>query len=293
MKKYLQAVLDALLFSNVFIALCAVAQALVTFHLIGAQPSCAVLCLLFAATLGLYNFCILIIQPKRPQQSPYRRVRWFFGYHRLMVSVTIIALLCLVPLFFLLSSSSKMLLIGLAVLSFGYGLPLFTHKGRKSGLRQVPGLKPLLITIVWVLSCVLLPVLEAQANGSTSLAQTDVYILLAKRFLFIAALTVPFDIRDLFQDRIAGLKTLPVYFGERNAYLVCQFLLAGYIALLFIFRNRGFNADFWALSLTAVLTGWLIFRSTWERNVYYYFLLLDGVLVLQYVSLLAFQYISI
>lgn len=289
MKKHLQAAFDALLFSNVFMALCAVAQGLVTFHIIGSQPSYPVLALLFASTLGLYNFCILIIRPKNPQASSYRRVRWFFGHHRLMVMLTIAALLALIPLFFLLSNPSKILLLCLAALSFGYGLPLFSNSGRKTGLRNVPGLKALLITLVWTLSCVLLPILEARYTLNIAVSNSNTAIILAKRFLFIAALTVPFDIRDLFQDRIAGLKTIPVTFGEKKAYIVCQFLLAGHIALLFLLRNYRLTSDFIALTLVAILTGWLIFKSTWKRDEYYYFFYLDGVLILQYAALVIFK----
>jgi 4-hydroxybenzoate polyprenyltransferase len=289
MKKYLQPALDALLFSNVFMALCAVAQGLVTFHIIGSKPVYPVLALLFTSTLGLYNFCILVIKPKQPQNSPYKRVRWFFKYHRLMVTITMACLLSLVPLFFLLANSSKLLLIGLAALSLGYGLPLFTNKGRKTGLRNVPGLKAILITLVWTLSCVLLPILEAQDTLHLYITTNTTWIILCKRFLFIAALTVPFDIRDLFQDRIAGLKTIPVAFGEQKAYLFCQFLLAGHILLLLVLRNYRLTSDFYALTAVAILTGWLIFKSTWKRNEYYYFFYLDGVLILQYIALVVFK----
>jgi 4-hydroxybenzoate polyprenyltransferase len=272
-------------------SLCAVAQALVTFHLIGSKPVYPVLVLLFASTLGLYNFSILISKPKYPQKSKYLRVRWFFGHYRLMVTFTIISLLMLIPLFFFVSVESKILLVFMSILSFGYGMPLFAIGDRKYGLRHIPGLKPFLITLVWTLSCVLLPVLESLDLHMTSISMRDTTILIAKRFLFIGALTIPFDIRDLFDDRITNLKTIPVAWGEKNAYLFCQILLAGYIGLLFIFRNNGFNSDFWALSLTVFLTGWLIFKSKWEKNEYYYFFYMDGVLILQYVVLLAFTLI--
>ncbi len=292
MKKLLQPVLNFLLFSNVFMALCAVAQALVTFHLINAQPVFAVLALLFTSTLGIYNFCILITRPKAPLQSPYVRIRWFFAHYRLMVTFTVICLLSLIPLFFMVSLQSKILLVFMGALSVLYGLPLFSVDSHKFGLRNIPGLKAILITIVWVASSVLLPVLEAQDRTLTDVSMRDIVILVAKRFLFIAALTVPFDIRDLFQDRQSGLKTIPVVLGEKRAYLFCQVLLAGYILLLFMFRNEGFTTDFIALTLTAVLTGWLIFKSTWEKNEYYYFFYLDGVLILQYVLLLGVNLIT-
>ncbi len=290
MKKTLQAAFDFVLFSNVFMALCAVAQALVTFILINARPDFTVLALLFASTLGIYNFCILISKPHNPQQSELRRVRWFFSYYRLMVTFTLIALLSLIPLFFMVSAASRLLLIFLSILSFGYGYPLFKVDNRRFGLRNIPGLKPFLITLVWTLSCVLLPVLEAQYHHASAISMGDTSILIAKRFLLIGALTIPFDIRDLFHDRQAGLQTIPVAWGEKNAYLFCQLLLAGYVVLLFLFRDNGFSTNFWALTLTVVLTGILIFNARWKRNEYYYFFWLDGVLILQYLALAAFHY---
>lgn len=287
MKKLLKSVLDFLLFSNVFMALCAVAQALITFHLIGSKPVYSVLGLLFAGTLAEYNFAILISKPDKPQQSPFARVRWFFDHHRLMVTFTIISVLMLIPLFLLISFESKILLIFLGLLSIGYSLPLFTIGEHKFGLRHIPGLKPFLITLVWTLSVVLLPALEAQDMHLASVSMRDTTILIAKRFLFIGALTVPFDIRDLFHDKQTGLKTIPVAWGEKNAYLFCQFLLLGYIILLFIFRDNGFSVDFFSLSITVILTGWLIFKSKREKDEYYYFFYMDGVLILQYVVMVA------
>ena len=142
------------------------------------------------------------------------------------------------------------------------------------------------------MSTILLPVLEAQHFSLTTISLRDTTILIAKRFLYIAALTIPFDIRDLFEDRQSGLKTVPVVWGEKNAYLFCQILLAGYIVLLFLFRNGGFSPDFFALAFTAILTGWLIFKSKWEKDEYYYFFYMDGVLILQYLLLLLFYWMG-
>ncbi|AMR30241.1 hypothetical protein A0256_01800 [Mucilaginibacter sp. PAMC 26640] len=289
MKKLLRSAFDFILFSNLFMSFCAVAQALVTFHLIGSKPVPSVLALLFTSTLGIYNFSILLTRPTKPEESTYRRVRWFFAHNRLMVTFTIVSLLSLIPLFFLLSLESRILLIFLSILSFCYSIPLFTVGGHKFGLRNIPGLKALLITLVWTLSCVLLPIFEAENQHLADVSMRDTMILIAKRFLLIGALTVPFDIRDLFHDRQSGLKTIPVAWGEKNAYFFCQLLLGGYVMLLFLFRNNGFNRDFFALTITATLMGWLIFRSKWEKNEYYYFFCLDGVLVLQYVALVIFN----
>src|SRR5690606_23738685 len=141
--------------------------------------------------------------------------------------------------------------------------------------------------LIWALSCVLLPILQLKSQ-SFNVSTLDTLLLIAKRFLFVAAITVPFDIRDLYQDRTYELKTIPVVFGEKNAYLFCQFLLLLYLALLFIF-NKGFDLNYLGLAVVTLLTGWLIFKSNWERNEYYYFFYLDGTLMLQCVSVYMMQ----
>jgi len=289
MKKIFQPVLDFILFSNIFMALCAIAQGLVTFFLIGAKPVVSVLCLLFSCTMVIYNFSMLLIKQPQPQNSSYKRVRWYFAHYRLMVTITIVCTLSLLPLIFLLSAESKILLVFLGIISFAYSLPLFTLGDKKFGLRNIPGLKQFLITLIWTMSTVLLPLMEAQHLHLSHISMRDTTILIAKRFLFIGALTIPFDIRDLFHDQQSGLKTIPVLYGEKKAYLFCLVLLAGYVVLLFMFRNNGFSPDFYALTLTAILAGWLIFKSKWEKNEYYYSLFVDGVLILQYILLLAFN----
>jgi len=292
MKKILQSIVDFLLFSNVFMALCAVAQGLVTFYLIGAKPLPAVLFLLFTSTLGIYNFSIFIGRPKKLLKSATIREIWYFKHYRLMITMAIVSILSLAPLFFQISMESKIMLIFLAVISFCYSLPLFTLGDKKFGLRNIPGLKQFLITLVWAMSTVLLPVMESLHAHTTNVSLSDITILLAKRFLFIGALTMPFDIRDIFHDYQLGLKTIPVIYGEKKAYLFCQIILIGYVVLLFLFRNNGFNNDFFALTITAVLAGWLIFHSTIEKNDYYYFFWVDGVLILQYLLLLLFNSFS-
>jgi 4-hydroxybenzoate polyprenyltransferase len=292
MKKILHSIVDFLLFSNVFMALCAVAQGLVTFYLIGSKPIPAVLFLLFTSTLGIYNFSILIGRPKELHETATTREIWYFTHPRLMVTLAIVSILSLAPLFFLVTMESKILLIFLAVISFCYSLPLFTLGDKKFGLRNIPGLKQFLITLVWTMSSVLLPVMESLHAHLSTISLRDVTILLAKRFLFIGALTMPFDIRDIFHDYNVGLKTIPVIYGEKKAYLFCQIVLIGYVVLLFLFRNNGFNSEFFALTITAILAGWLIFHSTIEKDDYYYFFYVDGVLILQYLLLVLFNSFS-
>lgn len=291
MKKQVRHCLDFLLFSNIFIAFCAVAQGLVTYHLLHAKPEKHVLGILFASTLALYNFSILLSKPAEPDRSPFRRVRWVFSHYRLIITITIIVVLAIIPLFLFLSATSKILLVFLAIISITYNLPIFSIHDKRFGLRNIPGIKLFLISLVWSLSVVLLPILELE-NNTILVTSRESILLTAKRFLFIAAITIPFDIRDLFQDKSSDLKTIPVLLGEKTAYLFCQVLLMAYAAMLFLYTDR-LNIDFFALALTAALTGWLIFKSDWKKNEYYYFFYLDGVMILQYVLLFFFNFFTL
>jgi 4-hydroxybenzoate polyprenyltransferase len=284
-KKVLLSILDFLLFSNLFIAICAVAQGLVTYHLLNVKPDKYILAIIFFGTIGIYNFSMLLSKPKNPENSSFVRVRWIFSHHRLIISITLISVLCLIPLGLLyLSIEAKLLMIFTAILALGYNIPFLTLNNQKIGLRNIPGIKLFLIALIWSISCVLLPVVELEHNYQINISSADTLLLVAKRFLFIAAITIPFDIRDLFQDKLYALKTIPVMLGEKKAYFFCQFLLAGYLVLLLLFGHAPIS-DIVGLTLTLLLTGWLIFKSSIKKNEYYYFFYLDGTMLLQYIVL--------
>jgi 4-hydroxybenzoate polyprenyltransferase len=288
LKKVLYSILDFLLFSNLFIAICAVAQGLITYHLLKIPPDKYVLAFVFFATIGLYNFSMLLAKPKKPEESPYKRVRWIFSHHRMIISITLIAMLCLVPLFLLyLSIESKLLMLFTGLVAVGYNIQFLSLNNQSIGLRNIPGIKLFLIAMVWAVSCVLLPIMELQHSHELNIAPGDTLLLVFKRFLFIAAITVPFDIRDLFQDKLYALKTIPVMLGEKRAYIFCQFLLLGYLLLLLLFRQATYP-DIAAVVLNLAVTGWLIFKSNIKKNEYYYFFYLDGTMLLQYLLLVLF-----
>jgi 4-hydroxybenzoate polyprenyltransferase len=289
MNKYIEKPLDFLLFTNLFVAFAAVVQSLIFYHLFQLTPSYVVLAFLFCATILIYNISILIQPPKNYQISKYKRVRWIFGHFKLNISITILAACALIPLFFHLFWQAKLLVAVLALPSLGYALPIFTFKGKKVGLRKISGLKLFLIAFVWAISVTLLPYFELEKQQFSAISTTDIFILILQRFLFFAAITIPFDIRDMFQDQAFSLKTIPILLGEKKAYLFCQIMLFLSLTLLFIFQSAGFSINFFASALTIILAGWLIFKSKWEKNEYYYFFYLDGMLIVQYAMLLLFN----
>ena len=270
--------------------LCAVAQAMVTFQLIGCRPIYPLLFLLFGATICVYNFSIYIDKPTVIQSTSVQRINWFLTHKKLMKAGIIASTIMVVTMVFFLSDKTWLILGGLALLAFGYSLPMFQKGNYKFGLRNITGLKAILIALVWTLSCVGIPVIEAQNRHLIEISGINLFVLITKRFLFFAALTIPFDIRDFLHDRALGLKTIPVILGVKNAYLLCGALLTIYMLLLLFCRNNGFSVGFSALICTAIITAWLIFKPGIKKTEYYYFCI-DGVLILQYLAVLAFKLI--
>ncbi len=291
-KRIAFSVFDFLLFSNLFIAICAVAQGLVTYHLLKVEPSRHVLAFVFFSTLLIYNLSMLLAKPVSPEKSSLKRVRWIFSHHRLMISITLIAAMCIIPLGILFLSFEAKLLMGfIGLLSVTYNVPFLSFNNKKIGLRNLPGIKLFLISFVWAISCVLLPIVELESENRLVVPLNETLLLIAKRFLFICAITIPFDIRDLFQDKLYELKTIPVMLGEKKAWIFCQALLIIYLLLLLLF-TQNINTDVLALTLTLALTGWLIFKSNLKKNEYYYFFFLDGTMLLQFVMLYLFSQVT-
>lgn len=280
MQKQAKSVIDGIIFSNTFIALAAAAQVGYTYQMLGLKPDLRIIALMFFATMAFYNFSILLSKPLNPAQSPYRRTRWIFAHQRLIVSLSFIAISGTIILGLLLPFRAQLLLLFLALLSAGYNLPLFKISKQKISLRNIPGIKLFLIALVWSLSTLALPLLISKQTEMLLISPSGILFLI-QRLLFIAAITIPFDIRDRYQDRIYGLKTLPILLGEKKAYVVCQLLLIASLLIgASIFPSQ--SAAFATLLISTLLAGWLIFRSQSKKNEYYYFLYLDGVLILPF-----------
>ncbi|QTE35825.1 UbiA family prenyltransferase [Mucilaginibacter gossypii] len=285
MKKHIRQILDFFIYTHIFIAFCAIAQGLVTYYLLRAQIDKNILAILFFSTVAMYNFGVLLSKPSKAQNSTSPRVNWIFDHIGLIKCLTFLAVVSLTLLTIFISSTSRILLLFLAILSIAYNLPLLKINSKWMNLRNVPGLKLLLIALVWSVSCVILPIVELQVRQITIISAGHALILFANRFLFFAAIAIPFDIRDKFQDKKYGLKTIPVLFGEKKAYNFCLFLLAGYLLLLFLLTQH-FDLNFFALLIAIIFTWWLIFRFNRKFSDYYYFLYLDGTMILQFVMLL-------
>lgn len=275
-----------LVYSNVIIALAAVAQCALTYLILGIPVQPFIFIIDGCSTLLLYNFSLFLSRPQFPNRSPYERVRWFFAHRRLIYGMSVIAAMGLVYALFHIHYHTLIYLVFIGLLSLSYHVPLLQRSKTRGGLRQVPGLKLFYIAVIWSLSTVGLPVIEAWA-GDTSIFWYEVLYLGGIKVLFIALCTLPFDIRDAKQDAHYRLKTIPVMLGEARAVQLNYGLLAVHSVLVWL---APYTIDVkLGLMLTnvliAVLLYTVIFNSKQQHynNVY----LLDVMLTVQYIVVLA------
>lgn len=264
---------DFLIFSNTFIALCAVAQGWLTYQLLEVEPDAEVLILLYFATAFVYNAQAVLNKIPRDGTSIYYRIDWLIRHRKLIRGLSFLALAGIAVCAVFLQPRTWVSLGLTGLLAVFYSFPVL--KG--GGLRQVPGLKLFLIAGVWASACVLVPYVESGVQLET----WRLVMLWLKRFLFIAAITLPFDIKDIETDRAWGLTTLATLLGTRGAAFLSLFFLLGYLLLLYGFQQPVRPAAFWGLSATALIAALLICGSLKQRKVYFYLFFFDGILILQ------------
>jgi len=266
--------LDALLFSSVWLAAAAAAQTAGVLHELpgGFNPAgWQAVALVFAVTLLTYNLDAALPFKHRQPVGTSGRKAW---QHRHRWGLAALAGAAALGGAWLLLVGGWLhylpLLLPLAALALGYSLPLLPWRGRWWAVREVPLLKVFLIGGVWAAVTVGLPAL-ALHRPLASLAA-----MLAQRFCLVSGLAIVFDIRDFSRDRLTNLRTMPVVLGLGGAKTVALVLLGMSVA---IGLWRGAAPP--VVLVPAALAAWVIAVSRDTRGDYFFALVADGVLLVQ------------
>lgn len=159
--------------------------------------------------------------------------------------------------------------------SLAYVLPFF---GKQRRLRDFNQIKIYLVALVWAWVTVVLPIVEAEIDFNTSHV-----LMYFERTLFVFAITLPFDIRDLNVDRHSKVSTIPAKIGVKKSNYLGLILLGLGLALVLINTYLGFYSSAICISLliSFISTGFLVRLSSPDRHDYFYSGLMDGTMVLQ------------
>ena len=177
--------------------------------------------------------------------------------------------------------------IPLALLTLMYSILIFGNRNDPFRFRRIPFLKMFLISFVWSTSTVILPVIQSPEN----LDRIHAALMIAERFFFIFAIAIPFDIRDMEEDRIAGLKTLPLLLNENKTLTLSYLsLLVFFLISIFHYQSRNDWFIIGALGVSTLITYFFIRMKTFRKLSWYYSGILDGTMIIQGLLVMAFYY---
>lgn len=268
----LKKILDFYLDSSIHVALAVYALSWITLLEFNIPYDEAMLYFIFYATIIGYNFVKYFGLTKLHYRS---LANW-------LKVIQLFSLICFILMcYYALQIQTKSLLYILAfgVVTFLYAIPFLPSKmiyDSNKNLRSISGLKVYIIALVWAGVTVLLPLIN---NNYT--INTDVFLTVFQRFVFVIALIIPFEIRDLNYDslklatipqkigvkstKIIGVFLLMLFFfleffkDEMNAYRIITLLLITFITILFLVfskQNQGkYYSSFW---VEGVPIYWLI-----------------------------------
>jgi 4-hydroxybenzoate polyprenyltransferase len=266
----LKKILDFIVYSNLFIALCVAFATLQTALVFSTQSENIFTFILpnFIATFVLYNLQRLYYSAKQPNNAKYN---WYNKNRRLIFTLMMLTVFCSFNLLWDFFFENLYVLIAygiLAVISLFYFLPPLQ-------LRQYGLIKPFIISFVFICTTILLPLLN-----SFNLA---VWLYAFGQFCFITALCILFDIRDVEHDKTSNFITLPIKYGLTKAKYISIFLLLVYLAsAIFSLQSTYFIAAIITASVAVLLT--VIAKPS--RHNYFYVFLVDGCIIFQCVLVL-------
>ncbi len=269
-------IINWVVYGNFWISIGAMALMQSSAHILGLKLSWKLYFLVFLATLCTYNLSTFYIS------KPISRKFIFMEKNRQILQFLAVFSGIFSLIVALFSGLNVVLFLAhLGFISIFYTIPLkfkpfFVSKNINLGsLRQIPYLKVVLVAYVWACVSVVLPLVELQK----AIFESNVLILFFVQFLFIIAITLPFDIRDFRTDKHTGLRTLAQKSIRRTKFL--GILILG-ISELFVILYFPMGVGL-AFSLTYVVAGMLILFASPQRPELYYTGWIDGIIVLQFV----------
>jgi 4-hydroxybenzoate polyprenyltransferase len=273
---WLQKLLRIGVFGNIWIAIGALSMYLATVELHHLPFSFAIASSIFGATLLFYNYHRLFRKDAIYQLVASERHNWILENHSLLLFLALGgAAMAMAGIWPFLTSQLIIRLSPFLALAILYVIPIWRKEGRWMRLRDLPFIKIFLVAAVWAFVTVALPFIATQANWLPNRAEA---FTLLQRFVFIFAITLPFDIRDLEHDRANGVKTIAASLGIDAIKNLSRALLA-LVALI------GFGAyslgDYQmghalALLVSCATTGSLISKADAQSDEWFFAGWLDG-----------------
>lgn len=267
-KIYSLPIIKTIVYANVFISLCALAMVFTTYKVFSIPfnyQNNSYLLFIFLSTYLQYNVQRGYSIFKTDNLT--ERSLWVNKNKKALLITIGISLITILFLCNYLSYTSIAIMVVAELLSTLYYLPPFNF--RKYGY-----IKPFLISLVWIASCVIVPLFENKLLDINSIWFN------VSQFLFIAYLCILFDIKDADDDFISGVNTYANKFG-----LLVTKIISIVLIILMILCYLLFNHQTIPLFKISIVIGFIsalfISISNDKRHPFFYYLWIDGLILLQ------------
>lgn len=268
-----------IIYGNLWISAGAAALAYSTILLHRQAAGINLLFLVFFACLFIYNYHRIFRLKEIYAVEQSDRHRWIVAHNRQLTFLTIIAGIC--TLVFMGVCFSRFLFISAIpffMIALLYVIPLYKKNGVWRRLRDIPYLKVLLIALVWTYATVVVPL---SGKGLDLLNEPVFWLTSVQRFLFILAIALPFDVRDLNRDKAFDVITAAGSLGLNRLKRLCHLLLSAMLLVVLagILMNLYQPAPATGMLISVLGTGWLINKLELNNSEFYFTVLLDGTLI--------------
>lgn len=208
-----------LVYTNVFISICSAALATFCYVILfDLFPGLDLIGFVFFATLFAYNFHRRVGNSAVIRSQKTLRELWLEEKKNLISFLIVLSFCGASYFFYQLPKEALILVFPLGLLSVFYVLEL----SRIPSLRSLPFLKIFVISFVWGGVTVLLPLITAHSLNTAFHWPSQLFALAMSLFVF--GETIPFDIRDMQEDKKEGLKTLPIKIGIQKSKVLSYLL---------------------------------------------------------------------
>lgn len=270
--KQLQRLLSFFVFSNLFIAFCAVIMAIQSYRLLLQQaPNNQLLLFIFFSTICSYSFHWYLTAES---VLPSPRIVWTKKFRQLILLFFVVGLSGVVVFFVLLIQYWQWLLFAAAI-TFLYSAPKIPHPLFKA-LRKVALGKTIFLAMVWMYVTTILPLVLAGQPW-----RNDFTLFIIGRFFLVYAICILFDYRDREDDKATGIRSLITYLDLKGITRLFAFSLLVFSASTLALLQYDYKPLTVAvLLLPGIITAGLYKYATRHFTDMLYYFVLDGLMAL-------------
>lgn len=255
--------------TNVIVSIAALCLYKVTEIIIGIRNP-ALSLFVFSATLFAYNYMRL---PLFTHIKMNKRNTWLNQHQRIIYIVLFFASILIVYALSILGLRFLYLVMPAFFIGILYPITIKTSNAIYS-IRGIPFFKIFLIALTWGYVTFLVPVIY-----NNLLIDYTILDFFLQRVLFVVAISIPFDIRDIEDDQI---KTIPKVFGIYESKIFAWFCLLVIDLLLIIdFISGVITLPFFiAMFMSIELASLTLYFSNQHKSFIFYGFLVEGLSII-------------